>query len=103
MDAHANLLSQLAGIVLCILILVRAEPALNLMGDSDPPPFIVRAAFAMLAAGAVSGILAIFGGAVPPLYILLLAAGTAALTLCKRRIHILTRVRPRKDLNHAPR
>ena len=103
METYANLSAQLIGIVLCILILVRAEPALNRMGHASPP-LIVRVAFALLASGAVAGIFAIFAGQVPDTYVLLLTAGTAALTLCKRRIRLLTRIRPpRKGLNHAQR
>ena len=103
MELYANLAAQLIGLVLCILILVRVEPALNRMGRTSPPP-IVRAAFALLATGAVAGIFAIFAGQVPDIYVLLIAAGTAALTLCKRRIRLLTRIRqPRKELHHAQR
>ena len=103
MDTYANLTAQLIGLVLCILILIRVEPALNRMGHASPPP-LVRAAFALLAAGAVAGIFAIFAGQVPDAHVLLLTAGTAALTMCKRRIRLLTRIRPpRKGLNHAQR
>ena len=103
METYSDLAAQLIGIVLCILILVRVEPALNRMGSTSPP-LIVRAAFALLATGAVAGIFAIFAGQVPDTYVLLLAAGTAALTLCKRRIRLLTRIRqPKKGLPHAQR
>lgn len=100
-----DLAAQLTGLIVCTLIVWRTEPAINRMGN-DSPPMLVRIAFALLATGAVGGILVIFGGNVPELHTLILTAGTAALTFCERRIRLLTGRRhpsPRKGLNHAQR
>ena len=104
MEHWTDLAAQLAGLILCALILWRTEPALNRMGHTSPP-LIVRIAFALLATGAVAGILAIFAGQTPSLPTLILTAGTAALTFCERRIRILTghRQNSRKGLHHAQR
>ena len=105
MPAFLSTLAQLLGLLCCLIILVRAEPAINRMGNLSPP-FIVRFAFALLVTGALSGILSILTGGIPDAHTLILLAGTAALTLCERRIRILsgTRHRPnpqRKGLPHA--
>lgn len=83
------LLAQLLGLVLCALILARAEPAINRM--SRDTPSLVRLAFILLVGGAVAGIFAIAGGAVPEWHVLMLAGGIAALLVCERRMRILTR------------
>jgi len=108
MDHFIDSFLQGLGIVLCLIILARAEPAINRMGGNAPPA-IVRLAFALLVTGAVAGILGILAGNVPDASSLILAAGTAALIFCERRIRLLTRIRPNrkglnpKGLNHAPR
>lgn len=104
MQPLSDLTAQLIGLILCGLILWRTEPALNRMGHTSPP-VLVRIAFALLATGAVAGILAIFAGQIPSLPTLLMTAGTAALTFCERRIRILTghRQPTRKGLHHAQR
>ena len=93
--AQLDLAAQAFGIILCLIILIRAEPALNCMGR-ESPPMIVRLAFALLATGAVAGIIGILAGHVPDSSFLILAAGTAALILCKRRIRLLSRIYNRK-------
>lgn len=103
MDHVTDSFAQVIGIILCLIILVRAEPALNRMGGRAPPR-LVRLAFALLATGGVAGIVGIVAGQVPDVSSLILAAGTAALIFCERRIRLLTRIRtPRKGHNHAPR
>lgn len=92
-------IAQFLGLILCVIILIRAEPAINRMGQNSPP-MLVRLAFALLATGAVGGIIAILAGAVPDRHTLILIAGTAALTVCERRVRILSRT-PRKGLPHA--
>lgn len=82
-------LQQAIGLLLCGLILMRTEPALNRMGHEAPA--LVRLSFALLAAASLAGILAIFSGRIPGFETLLLATGTATLLLCDRRIRILTR------------
>lgn len=92
MDIYLTTLAQIVEILLCIIILVRTEPALNRMG-AQATPITIRISFALLATGAVAGILAIFAGKVPDVYVLILTAGTAAITICERRIRLLTRIR----------
>lgn len=96
-------LAQLIGLILCAIILMRAEPAINRMGRASPP-LLVRLAFTLLATGAVAGILAILAGSIPDRHTLILLSGTAALTLCERRVRILSAghpPHPRKGLPHA--
>ena len=88
--------------VLYVIILVRTEPALNRMSGASTP-MSVRLSFALLATGAVAGMIAIFSGKVPDLYTIILAAGTAAFTFCERRIRLLTGHQPRKEFRHAQR
>jgi len=101
MTETINVLAQIIGLVLYAIILWRTEPALARMGESSPP-LIVRVSFALLATGAVAGILSILSGQVPALSTLILTAGTAALSFCERRIRIITG-QHRKGLNHAQR
>lgn len=95
--------AQILGLLFFTIILIRTEPAINRMSD-DSPPMIIRLSLALLATSAVAGILCILAGKVPEPYTLILAAGTAAFTLCERRIRLLTRPRnQKKGLRHAPR
>lgn len=98
MDSTA--LQQTLGVLLCAVILWRTEPALNRMGPAAPN--MIRLSFTLLATAAVGGIIAILAGRVPGPEGLMLAAGTAALLICDRRIRILTRPRPiKKGPSHA--
>ena len=87
------------GIVICLIIIVRTEPAINRM--SCRTITLVRLSFVLLAGSAVGAILSIFGGAVPAPSFLLLAAGIAALLFCDRRIRFLTRAQ--KGIKNATR
>ena len=98
-----ELLTQLIGALCCALILIRTEPALNRMGALSPP-LIVRLAFALLVTGAIATLLAIISDHVPDRPTLILLAGTAALTLCERRVRLLSGTHgtpSRKGLPHA--
>lgn len=89
MQTILDLGTQILTALCCLLILIRAEPALNRMGQLSPP-FLMRVAFALLATGAVAGILSLLAGKIPDRHTLLILAGTAALTFCERRVRILT-------------
>ena len=88
MQALLDHLAQMIGLVCCLIILVRAEPAINRMSHRSPP--LVRFAFALLVTGALAGILAILTGTVPDRTTLIILAGTAALTVCERRVRLLS-------------
>lgn len=83
----------LQGLVLAaaVVVLARAEPAINRMGRATPHR--LAAAFVLLAVGAVAQILAILAGHVPALPEALLTVGVAALLACERRLRVLCRER----------
>lgn len=73
----------LAGVV----IIVRAEPAINRM--SRCTPFMVRAAFHLLALGAAAEIECIVVGDVPSWPTAIVTAGIAALLICEGWLRVL--------------
>lgn len=80
-------LPQVAGLVFSAIILVRAEPAIDRMSRCTPP--MVRAAFLLIAGGALAMLLLILGGMVPSFAAVMMAAGVAGLLLCERRMRVL--------------
>lgn len=77
-----NLIKQLAGLLICILLIIRTEPALNRMGAASP--LLVRLAYALIFIAAAAGVLSIMTGSVPGIETLLLATGTVALLRVNR-------------------
>lgn len=89
-------LVQIAVIVAAVMIVVRAEPALNRM--SRDTPFVVRVAFHLLALGAVAEIVFIVAGDVPSWPMAIVTLGVAALLVCERRLRLLCPPVKRRDL-----
>lgn len=69
------------------VIIVRAEPVLNRM--SRCTPFMVRAAFHLLALGAAAEIVFVITGDVPTWPAAIVTLGVAALLFCERRLRRL--------------
>lgn len=83
-----NTLLLQAGVLLAaVVIMVRAEPALNRM--SRFTPFTIRTSFLLLTVGAVAEIVVILDGEVPSWSTAIVVTGVAALLVCERRIRIL--------------
>lgn len=80
-------LLQAVVLLAAVVIVARAEPALNRM--SEGTPFIIRISFLLLALGAIAEIVFIFGGGVPSWSTAIVITGAAALLICERRIRIL--------------
>ncbi|HJW26426.1 MAG TPA: hypothetical protein VJ576_16145 [Rhodocyclaceae bacterium] len=95
-----ELIPKAAFIILALLILCRAEPAIDRMTDSTP--WMIRWAFLLMAGGAIALLLMAFTPQVPGrLVCMLLAAGVALLLLCERRMRILLPPRrPMKNIKH---
>lgn len=97
MNATAQVLLLLA----CLLIIYRAEPALNRMGEDTP--LSLRVAFLLLSVSAAGGILYTLIGHIPDWLTVLFAVGAAALLFCERRIKVLTRCRFKQPKGKGPR
>lgn len=82
-----TLLLQAIVLVAAVVIVWRAEPALNRM--SPCTPFMIRASFLLLTVGAASEIVFIFAGDVPSWPSAIMTIGAAALLFCERRLRIL--------------
>lgn len=82
-----TLLLQAIVLMAAIIIVVRAEPALNRM--SRCTPFLIRSSFHLLALGAVAEIVFILSGDVPSWPTAITSAGVAALLFCERRLRLL--------------
>lgn len=82
-----TLLLQAIVLVAAVIIVWRAEPALNRM--SPCTPFLIRVSFLMLAVGAVAEIVFIFAGDVPSWPTAITTVGAAALLFCERRLRLL--------------
>lgn len=82
-----TMLLQSIVLVAAVIIVWRAEPALNRM--SPCTPFLIRVSFLMLAVGAVAEIVFIFAGDVPSWPTAITSAGVAALLFCERRLRLL--------------
>lgn len=93
-------LLKLTGIVIALLILWRAEPALNRM--SDATHWMVRYALLMIAAGAMALLLYTLAGKTPDITSLFLAVGLALMLICERRLRYLLPTTQRRP-QHAQR
>ncbi|MEW6612720.1 MAG: hypothetical protein AB1409_08265 [Pseudomonadota bacterium] len=83
------LLLQTIVLLAAMVILVRAEPALNRMGRSTP--ILIRASFHLLALGAAAQIVTILAGEVPSWPTAIVVVGAASLLVCERRLRVLCR------------
>lgn len=81
------LLLQAIVLVAAVIIVWRAEPALNRMGPCTP--FLVRVSFHQLTLGGVAEIAFILGGEVPSGSTAIVITGAAAILVCERRLRIL--------------
>lgn len=81
---------QAVSVVACAVILVRAEPAINLMGKHTPTLLRVAMHFLTVGAAGMVGSIAVFG-LVPDIATTILLIGIAALLICERRVRALTR------------
>lgn len=82
-------LAQFISLISCAIIVWRIEPAINGMRKSSSD--LVRLAFLMIGGAALSAIVYISLGEVPPWPSAIGAMGTATLLLCERRIRYLAR------------
>lgn len=82
-----TMLLQIIVVMAALVIIVRAEPALNRM--SRYTPFVVRMAFHLLALGAVAEIVFVVSGEVPSWPTAIVTLGVAALLVCERRLRVL--------------
>ena len=82
-----TMLLQIIVVMAALVIIVRAEPALNRM--SRGTPLMVRGAFHLLALGAAAEIVFIMSGDVPSWPTAIVTLGVAALLVCERRLRVL--------------
>lgn len=80
-------LLQIIVVIASVVVLVRAEPALNRMNRGTP--ILVRLAFMLLTLGAVANILFVLAGRTPSWSTAIMLAGIAALLFCERRLRLL--------------
>lgn len=91
-----TLLLQSIVLVAAVIIVWRAEPALNRM--SPCTPFLIRVSFHLLTLGAVAEIVFILSGDVPSWPTAITTVGVAALLICERRLRLLC-PSPRRKLS----
>lgn len=82
-----TIILQAIVLLAAVVIIVRAEPALNRMNRCTP--FMVRAAFHLLTLGAAAEIVCVVAGDVPNWPTAIVAVGIAALLICERRLRVL--------------
>lgn len=82
----ANILSVIV-MVAAIVIVIRAEPALNRMNACTP--FMVRSAFHLLTLGSTAEIVSILLGEAPSWPTAIVFLGVASLLVCERRLRVL--------------
>lgn len=82
-----HILLQAIVLVAAVIIVWRAEPALNRM--SPCTPFLIRVSFLLLTVGAAAEIVFIFAGDVPSWPAAITTIGVAALLFCERRLRVL--------------
>lgn len=88
-----DFMAQALSVVACVVIILRAEGAINRM--TRRTPFLVRSAFWLLLVGAASAAVCILlGGDVPPWPSVFGVWGAALMLFCERRLRYLT---------HAPK
>lgn len=90
LSAMMDIAMEAATILACMVIVLRAEPAMNRM--TRDTLLTVRLAFYQLAVAAGAEIVAILLGRIPTWREALMACGIAMLMLCERRIRLLSRV-----------
>ncbi len=86
MSSH---IPQIVALLAALVIFLRAEPVINLMGRACTLP--VRVAFWLLSVGSAWLILSISQGYIPPPAVTLTLLGVAVLMLTERRIRGLLR------------
>lgn len=91
--APAEILSQITATAACIVILWRAEPAINRM-RARSSPILLRLSFWCLAVAALGAAVDLLQGSIPPWPATVGAIGCALLLICERRIRYLTRRPP---------
>lgn len=89
-----DLFSQIVAAAACIVILWRAEPAINRM-RARSSPILLRLSFWCLAVAAIGALVEIVRSGPPPWPATVGAIGVALLLFCERRIRYLTRRPPR--------
>lgn len=90
MTPALDLLAQGLAVAACVVIIVRAEGAINRM--SRCAPFLVRLAFWLLLVGAAgSSMCIVLAGDVPPWPAVFGVWGAALMLFCERRLWYLTR------------
>lgn len=90
MILNLDLLAQALAVASCLVIVWRAEPAINRMSRCTPVP--IRMAFVLILTAASWALLAIVvAGEVPPWAAVIGAAGTASLLFCERRLRVLAK------------
>lgn len=96
MNMNLDLLAQVLAVASCLVIVWRAEPAINRM--SRCTPLLVRVAFVLILTGAAAALaLIVLTGDVPPWPSVIGSIGTAALLFCERRLRVLSKSQKRKD------
>lgn len=90
-----DLVAQILFVIVCLAILIRAEPANARMSKQSPR--LIRIAFNLINSSALAGILYTASGSIPHWTIIVMACGIAVLLLCDRRVRALTGIRP---INH---
>lgn len=96
-DSIAPILPNIVGLIAAMLILWRAEPAINRMDASTH--WMIRYSMLLLAAGALALSVTIMAGTTPGYDTLFLALGIAMLLLCERRMRFL--IHPKKGERRA--
>lgn len=84
----SHLVLQAVTLLAAVIIITRAEPALNRMSRSTP--IMLRLAIHLLAVGALSEIACIaIAGEVPSWSTAIITVGIAAMLVCERRLRVL--------------
>lgn len=84
----SHLLLQAITLVSCLVIIARAEPALNRM--SRCTPILIRLSMHLLTIGSLAGVgCIVFRGEVPTWPTAIVLAGVATLLICERRLRVL--------------
>lgn len=85
-----DLAAQGLSVAACVVIIIRAEGAINRM--SRCTPFLVRMAFWLLLVGAAGAVMCILlAGDVPPWPAVFGVWGSALMLFCERRLRYLTK------------
>lgn len=91
------LILQAVVVISAAVIVARAEPALNRMGQATP--ILIRLSIHLLAVGAIAEISCIvFGLEIPSWPTAITAAGIAMLLVCERRLRVLCQQPIKKEI-----